>query len=527
MRDCYTRKPGRAASVLAVLAGLALALCLTGDAFARDRNSIPRKNAKVAQNGQAAKWQTRRQHQPRVAAGTNSALGDVAAVAQPGLGGGAHAALTPQQYEKRRADPRAAIVAGRGRLPHRPFPGERGFTGVPPAGETRFVSNEIVFHVPPNVSRRTVDDAARKLGLSTIASHNMALTGGTIFHFRVAQGHAVADAVRALEIEKIGIAQPNYVYTLQQSGISVAPAKASDFSQYVVTKLQLAKVHQTATGSNVLIAVIDSEIDSSHPDLAGALVERFDAVGHPDRPHAHGTGMTGAIVAHRRLMGVAPAAKVLAVHAFSPDATESAQTTTGHVIAGLEWAINKGARVVNMSFAGPYDPLLQLAMKNAHDRGVVLIAAAGNLGRQSPPLYPAADPNVIAVTAVDQNDTLLASASRGPHIALAAPGVKIVEPAPNAAYQLTSGTSVAAAHVSGIAALMIERNPALTPDSVHEILTASAKPLTANGRDDQFGWGLADPVRALMEVDAQVAHERRHDADKSAAVQPAARKTSW
>jgi subtilisin family serine protease len=208
-------------------------------------------------------------------------------------------------------------------------------------------------------------------------------------------------------------------------------------------------------------------------------------------------------------MGVAPAARIIAVHAFSPDAGESAQATTSHILAGLEWAIKKGARVINMSFAGPYDPMLALAMKKAHDKGIVLVAAAGNAGPKSPPLYPAADPNVIAVTATDQNDRIFAGANQGPHIAVAAPGVDILEPAPNAGYQLTTGTSVAAAHVSGVAALMIERNPALDPDSVHEILTASAKPLSAKGHDDQYGWGLVDPARALSDVDTHLAFSPR------------------
>jgi subtilisin family serine protease len=84
--------------------------------------------------------------------------------------------------------------------------------------------------------------------------------------------------------------------------------------------------------------------------------------------------MAGAIAAHRQLMGIAPGAKILAIHAFSPDAGESSQATTQHILAGLEWAISKGARVINMSFAGPYDPMLQLAMKSAHEKGVVLIA---------------------------------------------------------------------------------------------------------------------------------------------------------
>src|SRR5439155_738382 len=82
------------------------------------------------------------------------------------------------------------------------------------------------------------------------------------------------------------------------------------------------------------------------------------------------------------------------------------QATTQGIIAGLEWALNKSARVINMSFAGPYDPMLALAMKRASEKGAVLIAAVGNAGPKSPPLYPAADPRVIGVTAVDENDQL-------------------------------------------------------------------------------------------------------------------------
>src|SRR5262249_30921956 len=107
---------------------------------------------------------------------------------------------------------------------------------------------------------------------------------------------------------------------------------------------------------------------------------------------------------------------------FSTTQKQTPEATTRQILAGLEWAIAKGARIVNMSFAGPYDPMLQLAMKKASEKGVVLIAAAGNAGPKSPPLYPAADPNVIAVTATDENDNLFTQANQGPYVAVAAPG---------------------------------------------------------------------------------------------------------
>jgi pentapeptide MXKDX repeat protein len=426
------------------------------------------------------------------------------------------------ERHKLRLDHRREILTARLRLPHRPLPGERGFTGVPPAGETRFVATEMVFQVGSNVSRQALDNAMRRLGLSTIASQTVGLTGGTLLHLRLADGRAVADVVRALEAENIGIAQPNYVYQLRQDANLAARGNAGDASQYVVSKMRLGEAHRVATGSNVLVAVIDSAIDIKHPDLAGAVVEQFSAVGRPKKPHVHGTGMVGAIAAHSRLLGVAPKAKILAVQAFSADSRQSPEATTRQIIAGLEWAIGKGARVINMSFAGPHDPMLQLAMKNAHAKNVVLIAAAGNAGPKSPPLYPAADPHVIAVTATDQNDQLFGQANQGPHVAVAAPGVDVTVPAPSDAYQVTTGTSVAAAHVSGVAALLVERHPSVDAATILEVLTASAKRLGAQGRDDRFGWGLVDPASALAELDARIADSKVASPAKPSAPKPGA-----
>jgi subtilisin family serine protease len=407
-----------------------------------------------------------------------------------------------------------------GLIARRPMIGERGFSGVPPTGESRFLTNEMVFHVPSNVSPQVVDNVARRYGLSTIGSQSFNLSGGTLFRFRITDGRPVADVIRALEAENIGVAQPNYVFRLQQDTALASRGTHGASSQYIVDKLRLVDVHRIAIGSNVLVAVIDSEIDGKHPELAGAVVDEFDAIGNHDKPHLHGTGMAGAIAAHRKLVGIAPGVRLLAVHAFSSNTTDSAQATSAHILMGIDWAIRKGAKVINMSFAGPDDPMLQLALQKAHDKGVVLIGAAGNMGPKSPPLYPAADPNVIAVTATDAKDQLLAQANRGPYVAVAAPGVDILEPAPNGGYQLTTGTSVAAAHVSGIVALLLDRDPTLDVAAIRDILTSSAKhpaakanpgakgDLVSKGRDDQFGWGLVDPYRALTELDARMARDR-------------------
>jgi subtilisin family serine protease len=306
----------------------------------------------------------------------------------------------------------------------------------------------------------------------------------------------------------VAVAQPNYVYSLEQTApADQTPAsrgdtgQQGDAAQYILEKLKMLDVHRMVRGANITIAVIDSEIDVAHPDLAGVVAQRFSAVGGaPEKPHAHGTGMAGAMAARQRILGTAPGARLLAVHAFSSNAAK-AESTTFNILKGIDWSVGQGARIINMSFAGPKDPSLQRALKLAYDKGIVLVAAAGNAGAKSPPLFPGADPLVIAVTATDVDDKLFTGANRGSYISVAAPGVDILVPAPDNAYQLTTGTSVAAAEVSGIVALLLERNPKLTPADIRRILTASARRLRPGERDDNFGAGLIDPLKALQLAD--------------------------
>jgi subtilisin family serine protease len=483
----YSKRAGiRLIPLLVAVAAIGLSLTDRTSAAQRVTKTAPAANAPKPQNGKDAGR----------------------AVVRPPSAPPANAASQREEKNGRQQTAQGGTktnTIARNGLPRRPLPGEAGFTGVPPRGERRFISNEMVFHSSANVSPQAVEAAARRLGLTPLGAQSVTLTGGRLFRFRLGEGRQVADAVRALEAEKLGTAQPNYVYSLQQNAVSAPTLAAGDAAQYAVSKLRLRDVHRWSVGKDVPVAVIDSQIDAAHPDLAGAFGEQFDAVGKADKADNHGTGMTGAIVAHQRLLGVAPGARILAVHAFSPDQQNSAQATTQHVLAGIDWAIEKGARIINMSFAGPYDPMLQLALKKAHDKGIVLIAAAGNAGPRSQPLYPAADENVIAVTAIDANDRLLPQANQGPHIALAAPGVSVLEPAANAGYQLTSGTSVAAAHVSGVAALIIARKPDIDFAALEKILFSTAKDLGPKGRDSQFGFGLVDPYRALDALADRVA----------------------
>jgi hypothetical protein len=380
---------------------------------------------------------------------------------------------------------------------------------VPPVGERRFVTNEVVLDMPSDVSVQTLNALAQRHHLTRVGAQTLGLTGRTLYRWRIEDSRPIADVIRDLQSEDhISAAQPNFTFSLQEQGRAAEP-REGDPAQYAVAKLQLSEAHRLATGDHVLVAVIDSAIDTSQPELKGDIAGSFDAVGGAVTPHAHGTAMAGAIAAHGRLIGVAPRVKLLAVRAFGESA-DAPQATTFSIVRGLDWALAHGARVVNMSFAGPEDPVLRDALADAHKKGVVLVAAAGNAGPQSPPLYPAADPNVIAVTATDVNDQLLKQANRGTYIAVSAPGVDILVPAPNAGEQLTSGTSVSAAQVSGIAALLIERNPALTPDEARTILTSTATPLGQKLREHDFGAGLVNAWRAVSAVEPKSAASYQH-----------------
>jgi filamentous hemagglutinin family protein len=412
--------------------------------------------------------------------------------------------------------PPGAPPPGPGGLP--PQFGPRFF--VPPPPGTQYVPNELVLQIPNNIPPAQLQSVLASLHLSIIASQPMGLLGVTSYQVHIDNGQAIAAVIAALASKQIVAgAQANYTWQLAQDAgedpnLAGLTQGEGDAAQYALGKLGLIDIHRQLKGSNISIAVIDSQIDVKHPDLEGDIAAEFDAVGAPDQPHAHGTGMAGAIAAHRRLMGIAPAARIYAVHAFSSGAA-SAESTTFNILKGLEWAAEKGVRVINMSFAGPRDPSMERALKAAHDKGIVLIAAAGNAGPKSPPLYPGADPNVIAVTATDVDDKLFNGANRGKYIAVAAPGVDILVPAPDNTFQLTTGTSVASAEVSGIAALLLERNPALGPEDVRKILTASAHRLGKGDRDDDFGSGLVDPSKAV-----QTAGDYRSTAVATGAIPP-------
>lgn len=363
--------------------------------------------------------------------------------------------------------------------------------------DLRPIANELVAEIDSTLSDAQTYELARHHGLERLQSENFPLIGGTVGLFRIIDHRAAATVSRELAADaNVRSVQPNFRYVLQDQKAALT---AGDPGQYAVTELRLPEAHKLADGANVTIAVIDSEIDVKHPELANSIADSFDALGSKEGPHVHGTGVAGAIVAHARLMGSAPAARILAIRAFGK-VSSGAESTSFVILRGMDYAAAHGAQIVNMSFAGPKDALIERGIAALAAKGIVMVAAAGNAGAKSPPLYPAANANVIAISATDAQDRLFTASNRGGYIAVAAPGVDLFLPAPEEKYQITSGTSFSAAYVSGLAGLMLERNPALKPEELRTILMKTARDLGSPGRDDLFGAGEADAFAAVSAV---------------------------
>ncbi len=366
-------------------------------------------------------------------------------------------------------------------------------TAAQAAVTQRYLSDQVI----AEVDGAQADELARRHRLTRVGLQELPLLGSAIGLFRITDRRSVETVRTELAADaSVRSVQPNFRYVLQDQKQA---ATEGDPAQYALGKLRLPQAHALSQGSGVTVAVIDSGIDAGHPELANTIADSFDALGAREGPHVHGTGIAGAIVSHARLMGSAPAARILAIRAFGT-APNGAESTSFVILKSLDFAASHGAQIVNMSFAGPRDPLVERAIAGSAAKGIVLVAASGNAGPKSPPLYPAANPNVIAVSATDAGDRLFPASNSGSHIAVAAPGVDIFLPAPDGKYQVTSGTSFSAAYISGLAALMMERNPRLRPDDVRAILVQTARDLGLPGRDDLFGAGEADAFSAVTAV---------------------------
>ncbi|MFI5889366.1 S8 family serine peptidase [Actinoplanes sp. NPDC051513] len=287
-------------------------------------------------------------------------------------------------------------------------------------------------------------------------------------------------------------------------GLPAAPAYADGVrnDQWYLKSLNIAQAHALSKGSGVTVAVMDTGV-YPHPDLkrnvlAGAnFLPGGKGDGRTD-PDGHGTNMAALIAAYGKngdsgVLGLAPSAKILPIKI----ADKGNALSLDGAIKGVGWAVDNGAKVINISAAtGPSAGLID-AVNDAIDDDVVVVASVGNTGQDSVIGYPAAIEGVIAVGAVDKSGNHASLSLIDKRVDICAPGVDITTAEPKDRYADADGTSLSTAIVAGAVALVRSKFPGMSgPEVVHR-LEATADDIGPAGRDDECGYGKLNVVKAL------------------------------
>lgn len=282
-----------------------------------------------------------------------------------------------------------------------------------------------------------------------------------------------------------------------------SPAQADQIRdrQWHLGFLKADRVHQISKGRGATVAVVDTGVNPKHPDLSGNVLKGADFAstlggdGWTDKD-GHGTGMASLIAAHGHggggragVLGLAPEAKVLPVRSLVKD------DSAGAADEAIRWAVDHGATVINFSGRASR---LDGAVKYALSHDAVVVAAAGNTADGFGVGEPASLPGVVAVSGVDQRGDFTDASTEGPEVALAAPAVDVVSASVGeSGYRVGTGTSGATALVSAAAALVRSKYPDLDAANVIERLIRTAEDKGETGRDNKYGFGVLNPLKAL------------------------------
>jgi thermitase len=318
------------------------------------------------------------------------------------------------------------------------------------------------------------------------------------------QGDAMLDAFKKDNlVEK---AQPNYIYKSStndpsynlQWGLKNTGQNIQNQAGTPNADINVEPAWTVTKGNGVKIAIIDSGIDLNHPDLSSKIVAQKDFTGEGiDDQFGHGTHVAGIVAAvtdnATGIAGTCPQCQLIIVKVIY----NTGQGTSFSITSGISWAVNQGAKVINMSFANTaIDPAIQQMVSDAWTKGVVLVAAASNADNDptlTNPAYPAAYPNVVSVAATDNNDYLASFSHYGTWVSVAAPGLSIYSTLPTHSYSLQttghtalnydylSGTSMASPMVSGVVGLIWASSYGTSNDAVVKRLCDTADKITGTG----------------------------------------------
>lgn len=361
-----------------------------------------------------------------------------------------------------------------------------------PQDQLNYAEDELIVKYKPNAD---VSNLAGKHG-GNLAKKNDKIR---IAKIKVPKGSDLNNKMKDMQADpSIEYVEYNY-----KTNIESVPNDPSYSEQWGIPKIKADQAWDNMSGgSPVTIAIIDTGVKSDHPDLTANVVAGYNTISdstNTEDDHGHGThaagiaaGKTGNGVG---ISGVSGNSQIMPIKAMG--ATGSGFTSD--ISEGVVWAVDHGAKVINMSLGTTsYSQVLQDAINYAYNQGAIVIAAAGN-SNVSTNHYPAAMDHVVGVSATTTTDTKASFSNYGSYVDIAAPGTDILSTTFDGSYGYKQGTSMASPFVAGVAALVWSQRPTLTPGQLEQVLEASAKDIGTAGKDIYFGYGLVDALTALTQ----------------------------
>lgn len=332
-----------------------------------------------------------------------------------------------------------------------------------------------------------LDTQAYTRGYKLQTQETLSGLGTVLMRFQVPPGLDGAEAIRELErIEPSATAGVNHRYSFQ----SVADGENTALKPISGRRYANAMVAWPASGCTAVapVGIIDTSIDRAAPALKDVEIQQaFFSDGGREFDSAHGTAIAELLAGNDRLQG----ARLFNAVVISEDRSGNPSTGVDSILQALDWLMVSGVRIINLSLAGPYNKILDQGIGLAARNGALVVAAAGNGGANSPLRYPAAFPEVIAVTAVDARGQIYDKAVNGPHIDFSAPGVDVFVSLDQAGRYMT-GTSIAAPFVTSRIAADPQLASGKSAQDVRQALERQSLDLGAEGNDPVFGAGLVN-----------------------------------